>query len=402
MSVAQFQQESVLHDKLKEYNRHIGERPVIVAINLTNAIPKRVLQLASALDSVGSVQQICWERFDRGNAPQDAQMIRARGSLSFLLKLAIALFRGDYKAYLFDDMRVLPLAVIIGKLKGAKLIYNRQEVPTLDAARTLNRRLKLPKSWSKSIAESVESFFGCRVDLVISIPLSESGRVRLAGWGRPLVTMWNVPEKTDAALPRRAVSRSADEPALLIYSGAVSLENGLLSYLRLIRRLSDADNSRAVRLLLIGRLWKSSAGELQALIRQESCEGLVEYREWVPYEALMVLLASANVGLAMTDPGYEKYAHMGDGASRKVFTYMAAGVPVIAGGVFGRVVADERAGYFVEYDDIDAMYKAAQDILLDPVAAQSMGERAQSAILNKYNWEIERRKLSGLLHEVIS
>jgi len=372
------------------------------ALNLTNAIPKRVHLISSELSLLGSIEQICWERFDRGNAPPDAHLIQAGSSLTYLFKLAITLIRGHFKAYLFDDMRLLPLVAIIGKIKGAKLIYNRQEVPTLDASRALTKLLRLPKSWSISIAEAVETFFGRWVDLVISIPLSESGSERLAKWGQPLVTMMNVPEKANAALPRRPSSRSADEPAMLIYSGAVSLENGLLSYLRLVRRLSGAGGCREVRLLLIGRLWKSSAEALQALIRQESCEGLVEYREWVPYDELMVLLSSADIGLAMTDPGYEKYAHMGDGASRKVFTYMAAGVPVIAGGVFGKVIAEERAGHFVEYDDVDAMFAAAQSILSDPAEALAMSERAQSAILNKYNWEIERGKLIGLLREVTS
>lgn len=382
---------------------HYAEKSDSVAvINLTNGISKRVLLISSEFSTLGTVEQICWERFERGNAQPDARLIQARNSLSYLCKLALTLIRRHHKAYLFDDMRVLPIAVILGKLKGARLIYNRQEVPTLDASRALHSRLRLSKSWSNAIAEAVETFFGRRVDLVISIPLSKSGAERLARWGRPLVTLMNVPEKANAVLPRLPAYCAAEKTSLLIYSGAVSLENGLLSYLRLVRRLSDAGGSREVRLILIGRLWKSSVAELLSLIRQEECEGLVEYREWVPYEKLMVLLSAADIGLAMTDPSYEKYGHMGDGASRKVFTYMAAGVPVVAGGVFGKVVKDERVGYFVEYDDVDAMYEAAQSILSDPLEAQAMSERAQSAILNKYNWEIERGKLVGLLREVIS
>jgi len=374
----------------------------IAFLNCTNAIPKRILLISSEFSTFNTVKHICWQKFDSGNAPSDAQLIKAASCFAFLFKLSIALIIGRYKAYVFDDMRILPIAVILGKLKGVKLIYNRQEVPSLTAAQMLHKMFRLPKKHSIAIAEAVESFFGRKVNLVISIPLKKSVEYRLINWGCPLVSISNVPEKLHAALPNLTMPLTNDKRMLLIYSGAVSLENGLLSYLRLVRRLDKDSNTPPVSLLLIGRLWKLSFEDLRLLINEECCAGLVEYREWVPYETLIELLASADIGLAMTDPEFEKYTYMGEGSSRKIFTYMSAGLPIITGGAFGKVILDEQAGYFVDYNDIDAMYKAAQRIFLSQEDSELMSLRGKSAILNKYNWEIEGRKLRVMLQEIIS
>ena len=213
----------------------------------------------------------------------------------------------------------------------------------------------------------------------------------------------NVPEYPVAKL--RDKKQTDNKNALLLYSGAISMENGLLAYLRLINRLKQkharGEMERSARLLLIGRMWKLTSQELDELIKAEGCEGLVDIRQWVPYEELQSILITADIGLALTDPLFEKHKHMGEGASRKIFTYMAAGLPVVAGGAFGTIVASSGAGHYIDYEDEDALCEATLEIISTPTIASTMSERGLGAIREHYNWELERKKITPLLRKII-
>lgn len=363
-------------------------------LNTTNAIPKRVLQISIELSRVLPIEFICWKRFSKGNI-QHAVFIDSSNIFEFMCKSYNMLMRMKYKILLFDDMRLLPLCVVIKVLTKAKVIYNRQEVPSVEVATILSHQLRLPKFIAKKISEYIEDTFGKAADAVFTIPLKYDELERLRGWGKPLETIWNVPElSTIRKLKNESDQRNYKK---LIYSGNVALENGFLSYLKLVKILNKKIE---VKLILIGRHWKMTLKEINDFIRKEECEDIVQYRPWVPYDELLPLLSESNIGLAFTDPKYEKYIYMDEGASRKVFTYMAVGLPVIAGGSFGRIVEEERAGYFIEYNNLKGMISAAEKILLDSELAKEMGRCGQQAVTNKYNWEIERNKINKILNKV--
>ncbi len=372
-------------------------RPAAV-LNITNAVPKRVIQISTVLESRCPVVQVCWERFKLGNAPE-ALRIRSHSLLGYFAKLTRILFSNRYSVLLFDDLRLLPLVVAISKFTGSRLIYNRQEVPTVDASVNIARLLRVPKGLIKPVVEALESFFVHGVHAVLTIPVSEREYTRIEKWRKPFAVIWNVPDSSNAKSAKPFFSVRSKGVQTLIYSGAVSKENGLLKYLELVRCLNE--NGFCSRLLLIGRLWKMTEEELNEIIFAESCGKYVKYREWVPYSELMGILLNADVGLALSDPSFEKHVHMSEGASRKVFTYMAAGLPVVAGGAFGRVVAQEEAGYFVCYNDMGGFVDAVKDILSNPARAWQMGERGRQAILYKYKWKLEQAKIEKILSAVM-
>lgn len=370
-------------------------------INVTNAIPKRVLLISEELRSHFRVEFICWNRFSISNV-DNAVFIHAKTLLGYLGKLVFLLFTKKYKILLFDDLRLLPFVGIIGNLTKTKLIYNRMEVPTISAAGILRKRLGLSRRISIIVSESFETFFSRFVNGILTIPLADNDLLRLKDWNKPIAVMWNVPEKSTVKEPRSIRIRKIGRPAILIYSGSVAEENGLISYLRLIRHLNEIGGICSSRLIIVGRLWKLTKKRLRSLIKEECCQDFVAYHDWIPYDKLLYLLDEADIGLALADPSFEKYTHMTEGASRKIFTYMAAGLPVVGGGMFGSILAKEGAGYFVDYDNFDALTNAVMKILSDPTNAYLIGEFGRKAILDKFNWEIERNKFVRLLLEVLS
>ena len=130
----------------------------VASLNLTNAVPKRVLQISSLLENLLPVDQICWQRFPRGNYDK-AILIKATGFFQYARKLHDLLMKQRYDVLLFDDLRLLPLAVLVKRRTGATLVYNRQEVPTIDAAQALSRRTPLPFVRALNIVEAIETRF---------------------------------------------------------------------------------------------------------------------------------------------------------------------------------------------------------------------------------------------------
>ena len=61
-----------------------------------------------------------------------------------------------------------------------------------------------------------------------------------------------------------------------------------------------------------------------------------------------------------------------------------------------RSVQQDDFGIAVDPDDVQAVAQAIRAILSDPQRAQQMGENGRQAVLQKYNWDIELKKLLEL------
>ena len=61
-----------------------------------------------------------------------------------------------------------------------------------------------------------------------------------------------------------------------------------------------------------------------------------------------------------------------------------------------RSVQQDDFGIAVDPDDVQAVAQAIGAILSDPQRAQQMGENGRQAVLQKYNWDIELKKLLEL------
>jgi glycosyltransferase involved in cell wall biosynthesis len=79
----------------------------------------------------------------------------------------------------------------------------------------------------------------------------------------------------------------------------------------------------------------------------------------------------------------------------KLFEYMAAGIPVIASDfpLWRRIVEDAECGLLVDPLDPRAIAAAVDWLVDNPEAAQRMGESGRKAILKRYSWDVEKRRL---------
>jgi glycosyltransferase involved in cell wall biosynthesis len=106
------------------------------------------------------------------------------------------------------------------------------------------------------------------------------------------------------------------------------------------------------------------------------------------------LLADVRAGLVVLKP---TPAYL-ESAPVKMFEYMAAGIPVIASDFpkFREIVEGAKCGLLVQPDDPVGIAGAIEFVLTHPEEAEEMGKRGQEAVVSKYNWASEERKLLHL------
>jgi glycosyltransferase involved in cell wall biosynthesis len=74
---------------------------------------------------------------------------------------------------------------------------------------------------------------------------------------------------------------------------------------------------------------------------------------------------------------------------------MQFGIPIVAPmfGEVGQIVQEEECGILVDTTDPQQIANAIIYLLEHPEEARAMGKRGRKAIEEKYNWEIEKKKL---------
>ncbi|MGC1156223.1 MAG: glycosyltransferase [Acidobacteriaceae bacterium] len=90
------------------------------------------------------------------------------------------------------------------------------------------------------------------------------------------------------------------------------------------------------------------------------------------------------------------------GLPTKLFEYMAAGIPCVAGDFphVAKVVNDSGCGILVAPEDVSAFVDGILWLTNHPAEAHSMGMAGRAAFLERYNWEIHGPKLRRLYLEV--
>ena len=168
---------------------------------------------------------------------------------------------------------------------------------------------------------------------------------------------------------------------------------GSLTYQRGITHLIRAAHQAGVKLILAGQYSSEEyRRELEAM-REYSC---VEYLGYIGRQELAQVYARSSIGMS-TILNVGQYASL-DNFPTKVYEYMAAGLPVIVSDYpfMRRSVQQDDFGIAVDPADVQAVAQAIGAILSDPQRAQQMGENGRQAVLQKYNWDIELKKLLEL------
>ena len=184
----------------------------------------------------------------------------------------------------------------------------------------------------------------------------------------------------------------------IIYLGGMSKIRGIIELLEafaiLTRKYSDWI------LTMVGEITpKSFAEEVNTLISDLKIEKNIKLVGQVPYEKKERYSSRASIGVVT----YLPYANNMSCLPNKLFDYMLVGLPVVTSNfdLYKEIVEGNACGITVDPTKAEEIAEAVSYLIEHPGEAKKMGENGKRAVMEKYNWGIEGRKLLNIYKRVL-
>lgn len=317
---------------------------------------------------------------------------KPRNRLERMTKIVWKLIRLALKekanVYHFHDPELIPTGLLL-KLFGKKIICDVHE----HYPNSILDRYWIPRSLRQTISNLFDFFeevFVPFFDYVIyTTPIvgKRYGKMKVPAQrieNYPLIKLSKIFKKN----PQKYI----------IYLGGMSKIRGIIELIKafgmVVKKYPDWE------LYLVGSANPPSFNkEIEELISKLDIKKNVKLIPWVPYEEKEGLSSQASIGIVT----YLPYINNMSCLSNKLFDYMLVGLPVIASNfpLYKKVVDGNKCGLIVDPSNPEVIAKAIEYLIEYPDEARKMGENGKKAILEKYNWERESRKLLEIYIRVL-
>lgn len=297
-----------------------------------------------------------------------------------VLHLALAV-RADI--YHLHDPELLPVGLFL-RATGRRVIFDSHENYSLG----LKSKVYLPvyfRSIAANLYTALERIVCGRFNALVG---ADPWIVKhLSSFHSRVVHVDNYPRLEEFASLKKV---KQDTPEVC-YVGALSEQRGLVEMVKAISL-----TSQETLLCLAGRFVNDGS---ERIVRALPGWSKVVEVGYVDRDGLRRCLGRAAIGLVTLrpEPNY-LLSH-----PTKLFEYMAAGIPIIASDFpeWRRLIEGEQCGVCVNSSDPSAIAEAIDTLIQDPHRAEALGENGRRAIVERYNWSIEERKLLDLYAELI-
>jgi glycosyltransferase involved in cell wall biosynthesis len=278
------------------------------------------------------------------------------------------------EVYHFHDPELIPVGFLLS-LHGKKVIYDVHE----DAPKTIMNKEWIPFFLRQIIAlafRKFENWNARRMNILITA--TPTIRNRFLSFKCKAIDINNYPRRSefyDVLLSRKQKERS------VCYIGTIDRYRGIVEMTQAVEK-TDA------KLLLAGTFAQTSH---RNLVTQLTGWKKVEELGQLDRLGVARVLGRAMAGLVLIHPR----SNYLDSLPIKMFEYMSAGLPVIASDFFlwRKIIEENRCGLCCDPLNPDEIAGAIQWILNHPQEANSMGENGRKAVMEKFNWESEGKKL---------
>ncbi len=276
--------------------------------------------------------------------------------------------------YHFHDPELIPIAILLKCLRK-KVIYDVHE----DYPRQILSKYYISPYLRRIIAtivEIIENWASKKFDAVICVtPFIEKRFINL---DCKTFLVQNMPSLSEFVEIRSNINKKEKQ---VCYIGAIDEIRGILNII-------DAVQDLEVKLVLGGHF---SNEKVKKLATKRQGWNNVEYLGFINREKVKEVLSKSLAGLVLFLP--EKN-HV-NSQPNKLFEYMAAGIPVICSDfpIWKEIVEKNNCGICVNPLNTEEIKNAITYIIQNPIKAKEMGENGRKAVIEKYNWQNEEKKL---------
>jgi glycosyltransferase involved in cell wall biosynthesis len=184
----------------------------------------------------------------------------------------------------------------------------------------------------------------------------------------------------------------------ILYLGGISENRGIFKIIESIKNLKEQGITNKF-LFVGGFINETEKNKTFKLIEKYNVEEMTKFIGKVPYEQIPKYLNQSIIGLLVLQPS-ERYIK--GSYPVKLFEYMYQNLPVIASDFKGikEIIKKERCGILINPQNSDELTKAIIKLLDFPDTRKKMGENGKKAVIEKYNWNNESKKLKEI-YEII-
>jgi glycosyltransferase involved in cell wall biosynthesis len=178
---------------------------------------------------------------------------------------------------------------------------------------------------------------------------------------------------------------------VISYIGGGGKHRGLDTAIRAIACLGDTIPK--VRLVIVG-LGHLEAEQHEAIAESEGIKERVEITGWQPFSKVPSYIQASRIGLIP----HHQNPHTDATIPHKLFQYMLMGKPVVVSSCrpLKRIVEETGSGLVFEAGDPEGLSKQILKLYENHQLQLDCSSRGHEAILNRYNWAQEGKKLCRL------
>lgn len=278
--------------------------------------------------------------------------------------------------YHLHDPDLLPIGNKLKRL-GEKVIFDSHE----DVPEQIRDKQWIPRIFRNMVSKMYEFYEKKslkKYNSVISVTPHIVERLRKVNPITSMITNYPIVDKDMEVIrkPRRAIC----------FAGGVGQQ---WCHDKILNAIEDIDN---IKYILAG----TGSDEYISMLKSLPAWSKVEYRGRVSHAEVKTIYSQSLIGMALNYSTQAKKE--GTLGNTKLFEFMEAKLPVICTNynLWKEIIDEYHCGLYVDPNDIEEIKYAINHIIDNPEEAKIMGERGRQAVIEKYNWGMQEKKLLEL------
>ncbi|MDD3101650.1 MAG: glycosyltransferase family 4 protein [Patescibacteria group bacterium] len=290
--------------------------------------------------------------------------------------------------YHFHDPELILVGVLLKIFTKAKIIYDVHE----DVPKDILYKEWIPvifkhplSSTVNFIEKNISKFFDC------IIVATEYIKDQFKPYNNNVIEIKNYPLlKFNSKTSKN--NFFANNECVLIYTGTIGKNRGIEE---IIKAMELINSHYKISLNLMGRFSNEILKQKIACSEEYT---KVNFLGELSLNKVFEEIAKADIGIVCLHPNRCFLSSL----PVKMFEYMTAGLPVIASNfpLWKEIIEKNNCGICVNPLDPKEIGEAIEYLIKHPEEAKKMGENGKKAILEKYNWDLEAKKLLKI-YEII-